>query len=93
MCFFSSIGSSSAAADSTRSWIQRFSLGLRDVHVLDAGRPAVRVAQRVDDPSERLLAGAGQAVGEELAVEVPHGQPVVGEVELGIDAGPPSRSG
>ena len=57
-------------------------LGVLDVHVLDADGAAVRVAQDVEDVAERELLPAGQAAGEELAVEVPDGEPVGRRVEL-----------
>ena len=66
-------------------------LGLLDVHVLDADRPAVGVAQHVQDLAERQLPLPADrcvdphvAAGQELAVEVPDGQPVGGRVELGV---------
>ena len=42
-------------------------LGVLDVHVLDAERPAVGVAQDVEDLVERGDVAPGQAVGDELA--------------------------
>ena len=57
---------------------------IRDVHELVSDLPGVRVAQLVDDLAQGLLATTGDAVGGELAVEVPHGEPVVHEVELGM---------
>ena len=57
---------------------------LLDVHVLDADRAAVGVAQHVQDVAERHAVAAAEAVGEELAVEVPDGEPVGGRVELGV---------
>ena len=66
-------------------------LGLLDVHVLDADRAAVRVAQDVQQVAERQAARAADrgvdadvAAGEELAVQVPDGQAVGGRVELGV---------
>ena len=60
-------------------------LGLLDVHVLDADRAAVGVAQHVEDVAERHARRVpAEAVGEELAVEVPDGEPVGGRVELGV---------
>ena len=57
-------------------------LGVLDVHVLDADRAAVGVAQHAEQVAERHLLGAGDAAGEELAVEVPDRQPVRQRVEL-----------
>ena len=57
-------------------------LGVLDVHVLDADRAAVRVAQHAEQVAERHLLRAGDATGEELAVEVPDRQPVRRRVEL-----------
>ncbi len=69
-------------------------LGLLDVHVLDADRTAVRVAQDVEDLAERQAPGATDrrvdadvTAGEELAVEIPDRQPVGGRVELGVHLG------
>ena len=53
-----------------------------DVHVLDADRAAVRVAQHVEDVAERHALAAAEPAGEELAVEVPDREPVGGRVEL-----------
>ena len=61
--------------------------GLLDVHVLDADGAAVGVAQHVEDVAERHPCAPGDAAGEELAVEVPDGQPVGGRVELGVHVG------
>ena len=60
-------------------------LGILDVHVLDAERPAVGVAQDVEDLVERGHVAPGQAVGHELAGQVPDGEPVGQRVELGVD--------
>ena len=54
-----------------------------DVHVLDADGAAVGVAQHPQDLAEDRLVLAPQAAGEELAVEVPDGEPVGRGVELG----------
>ena len=64
-----------------------------DVHVLDADRAAVRVAQHVEDVAERHALAPAEAAGEELAVEVPDGEPVGGRVELDRHLGllPPER--
>ena len=63
-----------------------------DVHVLDAERAAVRVAQHPEDVAEWPALGVGVAghgeltepAGLELAVEVPDRQAVGGGVELGV---------
>ena len=48
-------------------------------------RPAVGVAQHVEDLVERGHVAAGQPVGHELAGQVPDGQAVGQRVELGVD--------
>ena len=69
-------------------------LGLLDVHVLDAHRAAVRVAQDVEQLAERQTPCAAHcrvdadvATGEELAVQVPDGQAVGGRIQLGVHLG------
>ena len=65
----------------------RLPLGVGDVHVLDADRPAVGLAQGVEDLPQGgpvLGVAAGVAPGEELAVEVPEGQAVGGRVEVAV---------
>ena len=57
-------------------------LRVLDVHVLDADRAAVGVAQHVEDVAERHALAPAEAAGEELAVEVPDREPVGGRVEL-----------
>ena len=59
-------------------------LGVLDVHVLDAERPAVGVAQDVERLAQREGVAPGQPVDHELAVEVPQREPVGGGVELGV---------
>ena len=61
-------------------------VGLLDVHVLDADGAAVGVAQEVQDVAEGMAVAPADAVGEELAVEVPDGEAVGGRVELGVHA-------
>ena len=56
--------------------------GLLDVHVLDADRAAVRIAQHAEQIAELHLLVAADATGEELAVEVPDRQAVCGRIEL-----------
>ena len=60
-------------------------LGILNVHVLDGERPAVGIAQHVEDLVERGDIVPGQAVGHELARQVPDGEPVGQRVELGVD--------
>ena len=48
-----------------------------------ASVPQYAVAEDREDLLERRGLAAGQAVGRELAIEVPDGEPVVREVELG----------
>ena len=62
-------------------------LGILDVHVLDAQGPAVGVAQDVEDLVQGGHVLAGQAVGHEVAGQVPDGQAVVERVELGVELG------
>ena len=67
-----------------------------DVHVLDADRPAVGIAQDTEDvaqlhlldrPADRGVDAVAVA-GQELPVEVPDGEAVGGRVELGVHLGP-----
>ena len=62
-------------------------VGVLDVHVLDAERPAVGVAEDVEDLVERRGLPAGEPVGDELARQVPDGEAVVERVELGVELG------
>ena len=68
-------------------------IGILDMHVLHAHRPAVGIAEYVQDLSQRHLAvglahvDAAQAGGEELPIEVPDGQAIGGRVELGMHLG------
>ena len=52
------------------------------MHVLDADRAAVRVAEHAEQIAERQLVVAADAVGEELAIEIPDREAVRGRVEL-----------
>ncbi len=63
----------------------QFLVGLLDVHVLDARRSAVGVAQHAEDLAERHPGAAGQPSGGELTVEVPQAEPVGDRVELVVD--------
>src|SRR5690606_33278137 len=47
-----------------------------DVHVLEADRAAVRVAQHTEDFAQEHRALAAEAARDELAVEIPERQPV-----------------
>ena len=53
-----------------------------DVHVLDADRAAVRIAQHAEQVAELHLLVSADAAGEELAIEVPDRQAVCRRVEL-----------
>ena len=61
-------------------------LRVLDVHVLDADGAAVRVAQHAEEVPQLHHRLAAEAAGGELAVEVPQGQPVGGDVEVGVAA-------
>ena len=61
-------------------------LGVLDVHVLDAHRAAVRVAQHTENLARQHRALAPEAAGDELAVEVPEGEAVARDVEVGVAA-------
>src|SRR6187402_2280366 len=56
-------------------------LGVLDVHVLDAARAAVGVAQHAEDVAKLEQPLAAEAAGDELAVEVPEGEAVVLDLE------------
>ena len=71
----------------------RLLVGLLDVHVLDADAPAVGVAQDAEQVAEGHDVAAGDAVGEELPLQVPDGEPVGGGVELRDGCGAPSTTG
>ncbi len=60
-------------------------LGVGDVHVLDADRAAVRLAQHVEDLAQRRAVPlALETAGHELAVEVPEREAVGGGVEVAV---------
>ena len=61
-------------------------LRVLDVHVLDADRAAVRVAQDAEDVAQLHLALAAEAARDELAVEVPERQAVLLDLEVGVRA-------
>src|SRR5690606_8967702 len=60
--------------------------GVLDVHVLDAQRAAVRVAQDTEDVAPLHHALAAEAAGHELAVQIPEGQAVALDLEVGVRA-------
>ena len=62
-------------------------LGIHDVHVLDADRAAVGVAQDPEHAAQlHEAACAAEGAGGELAVEVPQRQPVLLDLEVGVAA-------
>ena len=71
---------------STFSWNQLALRRVLDVHVLDADRAAVRVAEDAEDVAELHLALAAEAARDELAVEVPERQAVLLDLEVGVRA-------
>ena len=62
----------------------RLLVRLLDEHVLDAERAAVGLAQDALDLPQRCTVVAAQAAGVELAVQVPDGEAVVVELQLGV---------
>ena len=71
-----------------RSWIQRALLGVHDVHVLDADGAAVGVAQHAEHVAQLHELLAGEPADRELPVQVPQGQPVLEDVQVGVAALP-----
>ncbi len=64
-------------------------LRVGDVHVLDADRPTVGVAERGKDAAQRAVlaaAGAAQVAHREGAIEIPQGQAVVFQHEIRVGA-------
>ncbi len=61
-------------------------LGVLDVHVLDARGAAVGVAQDAEDVAQLHEAVCAERPRGELAVEVPQGEPVGLDVEVGVAA-------
>ena len=63
-------------------------LGVHDVHVLDAGGAAVGVAQDAEDVAQlhEAASRAAELAGRELAVEVPQGQAVRLDPQVGVAA-------
>ncbi len=56
------------------------------MHVLDADGAAVGVAQDAEHFAQERGAAAGESADDELAVEVPEGQAVARDVEVGVAA-------
>ena len=63
-------------------------LRVLDVHVLHADRAAVGVAQHAEDLPQLHPRLAAEAAGGELALQVPQGQPVLVDVQVGVLALP-----
>ena len=61
-------------------------VGVLDVHVLDAARAAVGVAQDAEDLAQLEEGRPAEAAGREGAVEVPEGQAVRRDVEVVVPA-------
>ena len=61
--------------------------GILDVPILDADLLAVGLAQDGQDLAQGSAFEAAEAAGDELAVEVPHGQPISGRVQFGVVQG------
>ena len=59
-------------------------LRVLDVHELDAGGAAVRVAQHAEDVAQLHHRLAGEAADRELALQVPQGEAVLGDVQVGV---------
>ncbi len=59
-------------------------VGLLDVHVLDADRAAVRVAQHAEDLPQLHQRPAAEAAGRELALQIPQGEAVLVDVQVGV---------
>ena len=68
------------------SWIQACCCRIRDVHVLDAGCAAVRVAQHARGCRAAGRASSAEPARDELAVEIPEGQAVAADLEVGMRA-------
>jgi hypothetical protein len=61
-----------------------FSLGVGDVHVLDADRSAVGFPEDLEDLAQRRPVPPRERPGQELPVEVPEGEVVGGGFEVGV---------
>ena len=59
-------------------------LRVLDVHELDADGAAVRVAQHAEDVAQLHQGLAGEAADRELALQVPQGEAVLGDVQVGV---------
>ena len=59
-------------------------LGVLDVHVLHADGAAVGVTQHAEDLPQLHPRLAAEAAGGELALQVPQGQPVLVDVQVGV---------
>ena len=57
-----------------------------NVHVLNTERAAVGVAQHAEDLAEECGGFPAESAGHELAVEVPEGEAVTGDLEVGMGA-------
>ena len=69
-------------------------LGVGDVHVLDADRAAVGLAQHVEDLAQRRAVPlARETAGDELAVEVPEREAVGRRVEVAVRRARGGRAG
>ncbi len=79
-----SSAASEASTPSTCSWIQAFSSGSWMCMYSMPDGAAVGVAEDVEHVAEQHGLGAGHAVGQELAVEVPDGEAVGGGIELAV---------
>ena len=61
-------------------------LRILDVHVLDADGAAVGVAKHTEDLAQQHRALAAEAARDELTVEVPEGESVARDIEVGVRA-------
>ena len=61
-------------------------VGILDVHVLDPDAAGVGVPQHAEDLAQLHQRATGKAARGELAVEVPQGEPVGEDVEIGVHA-------
>lgn len=59
-------------------------LGILDVHELDAGGAAVRVPEHAEDVPELHHRAAREAADGELALQVPQGEAVLDDVQVGV---------
>ena len=58
--------------------------GVGDVHVLDADRATVRVAQHAENVAQLHDGDATEATGREFAIEIPQREVVIHDVEVGM---------